>query len=245
MKEHVLTTACVSFTWAARMDSHVERQQVRVRVNNALGAGRRVSLPDGWSVALGALGKLRGAREIPPAEIPPNVTEVRCDLVGVPKPVAPAVAGLAPGACVALSHHGVRVNFVLIAHISGSAWFCSSGGRSFGETIVPETVWHNDFCFQKDLTRDAWDDACQPERRVTPRVKVDSLLSLVVEFPVEFDALVAQKAWEAEVLLAQADNRQLDVATASSMYESNPFVSVAYPKWRGEVWRSHLQVEYL
>ena len=148
LKEHVLTTAYVSFTWAARMDSHVERQQVRVRVDHALGAERRVPLPDGWSVALGALGKLTDAREIPPAEIPPNVTEARCDLVGVPKPVAPAAAVLAPGACVALSHSGVRVNFVLLAHISGSVWFCSTGGRSFGETIVPETAWHNDFCIQ-------------------------------------------------------------------------------------------------
>ncbi len=71
------------------MDSHVERQQVRVRVDHALGAERRVPLPDGWSVALGALGKLTDAREILSAEIPPNVTEARCDLVGVPKPVAP------------------------------------------------------------------------------------------------------------------------------------------------------------
>ena len=173
-----------------------------------------------------------------------DLSEVRCGLVGVPKPVAPAVAGLVPGACVALSHHGVRVNFVLVAHISGSSWFCSTGGRSFGETIVPGTAWHNDFCFQKDLARDAWDEACRPKRRVAPRVKVDSLRSLLLEFPVAFDALVAQKTWEAEVLRAQAD-RQLDVATASSMYESNPFVFVAYPKWRGEGRLSQLQVEFV
>ena len=70
LKEHILTTAFVVFTWAACWDSHVESKQVRVRVDDALRSERRVPLPDGWDVALGALGKLRDARQIPPAELP-------------------------------------------------------------------------------------------------------------------------------------------------------------------------------
>ena len=145
LKEHILTTAFVAFLWAASWGSNAESKQVRVRVNNALDPQRRIPLPENWDMALGALSKLRDARQIPPAELPLNIMPPTCDLVGVPKPVVLALGRLAPGACVALSEDGSRANYVLVAHVSGDVWFCSTGGKTFGETVVPETVWHGDF----------------------------------------------------------------------------------------------------
>ena len=245
LKEHILTTAFVVFTWAASWGSNAESKQVRVRVNNALDPQRRIPLPENWDVALGALGKLKDARQIPPAELPLNIMPPTCDLVGVPKPVLPALAGLAPGACVALSEGGSRVNYVLVAHVSGDVWFCSTGGKTFGETIVPETVWHGDFCAPRDVVRDAWDEALRSKLRVAPRVKAGYLRTLMREHPAAFDALVAHKTWEAEELRASAGNRPVDFAAAGAMYERNPFVFVSYAKWQGAGRLSHLQVEYL
>ncbi len=166
LKEYILTTAFVAFTWAASWGSNAESKQVRVRVNNALDPQRRIPLPENWDVALAALGKLKDARQIPPAELPLNIMPPTCDLVGVPKPVVPALAGLAPGACVALSEGGSRINCVLVAHVSDEVWFCSTGGQTFGETVVPETVWHGDFCAPRDVVRDAWDEALRSKLRV-------------------------------------------------------------------------------
>ena len=67
---------------------------------------------DGWDVALRALGKLKDARRIPSAELLLNVEPPSCDLVGVPKPVLPAPAGLSTGATIALSDGVVRVNYI-------------------------------------------------------------------------------------------------------------------------------------
>ena len=54
--------------------------------------------------------------------------------------------------------------------------------------------------------------------------------SMVSGFPVQFDALVAQKTWEAEEIRARAADHQFDLAATSSMYESDPFVFVDYQK---------------
>ena len=127
LKEHILTTAFVVFTWTAGWDSNTESKQVRVRVNNVLDPQRRIPLPDGWDVALRALGKLKDARRIPSAELLLNVEPPSCDLVGVPKPVLPAPAGLSTGATIALSDGGVRVNYILIPTIHGrrrGCFFC-------------------------------------------------------------------------------------------------------------------------
>ncbi len=76
-------------------------------------------------------------------------------------------------------------------------------------------------------------------------MKAGYLRTLIREHPAAFDALVAQKTWEAEELRAGAGNRPVDFAAAGAMYERNPFKFDSYAKWQGAGRLSHLQVECL
>ena len=227
----------VEFTWEVVWPCGVEIATCKLRISNAL--GQAIPLPEKWDVALSALKLLKDARAIPRSDLPLDVPEIHCDMLGVPKRVHLPQAGTwSPGACVTLTERGGPMNYVLIAHVHSDIWICSPGGTFDGEWISKETIWQRSSLVEKDLAKDLWQNAV-PKRRVRKHVLSGNLSSLMQEHQDLFDALVAEVTCEAEIRRSNVYGRAIDIEMASAMYQRNPFC------WESEGWASQTKIAFL
>jgi hypothetical protein len=89
----------VEFTWEVGWAGGAEIATCKLRIYNALGRG--IPLPDKWDVALSALKLEKDARRIHRSDLPLDVPDVLCHMLGVAKKVQiPQAGARSPGACV-------------------------------------------------------------------------------------------------------------------------------------------------
>jgi hypothetical protein len=199
-----------------------------VRAYSALKNERSVPLPDGWATALQALRAQKDARVISNADLLFGIAVPECFLVGLPKPVEPADVGAAVGARVLLVENGRPLHFVLLANIRAGQWSCHSGCDVFSQA----TPWSWERHAVKDIVADAWagtPDFPRPTRRQRKtRAAPLDLTQQMRDHPREFDLLVAEAAWAAELERALHEKREPDFDLMSFNFDDDPF------KWKTE-----------
>jgi hypothetical protein len=233
----VVVRELVEFTWEVRWAGGAEIATCKLRIYNALGRG--IPLPDKWDVALSALKLEKDARRIHRGDLPLDVPDVFCHMLGAAKKVQiPQAGARSPGACVTLTEKGSPMNYVLIAHVHSDVWICSPGGTFDGEWISKETIWQRSSLVEKDLSKELWQSAV-PKRRIRMHVLSGNLLNLMQQHQDLFGALVAEMTCEAEIRRSNIYGRPIDIEMASAMYQRNPF------RWESEGWASQIQIAFL
>ena len=154
MKEKILVTDVAKFSWQVTWAQGTKRQIAisHVRGYHALRPKRSLPLPEGWATALRALqndANADVARRCQ-SQLSPDISDLNCLLVGLPKHVVPADVGASVGARVLLSDNDRPVQFVLLANIKGNLWYCHAGGDIFSGT----SPWNWDRAISKDIVAD-------------------------------------------------------------------------------------------
>ena len=120
------------FHWAITIDGEIHEFDVSVRADNA--SERGVPFPTHWhnAVRCGDLNS-RAAEAGRALEAVEDVSDIKCSLIGVPKPscgLSGDVTSL--GAILALCTPASGfMHFVLVARIEGNLWFCQEVYKSF------------------------------------------------------------------------------------------------------------------
>jgi hypothetical protein len=212
----------VDFTWATSWEGGSHIAVRHIRVNDALRKGRRIPMPPGWDMALNALKLANHAGDIAQRSLPPNVRELGCQLLGVPKRFDVPQVGISPGACVALMDNGRRANYVLLARVQGDVWRCSPGTVMQNGRILLDAAWRPEDCVTKNIIEEAWSGVA-PKRRMSTHVMIDHLRWLLREHADSFYDLVANETWLVERDRAHKTNQVFDIKAATACFESKPF----------------------
>ena len=213
----------VNFTWTISWQGGNHTAIHRLCVHDALRKDRRIPMPPGWEAAVTALKIAGDARDISQRSLPPDVRKLNCKLLGVPKRFDLLQNVLSPGACVALTVNGGRVNYVLVAHVHGDEWRCSPGALMQNGRILLDTVWRPEECKTKNIVEDAW-SAMALKWRMNSHIMTAHLQQLLRDHADSFFDLVANEVWRVEKDRASVTNQVLDVNAASAWFESNPFI---------------------
>ena len=238
-KQKILVANIVEFTWKVVWSEGSEIVNTSARVDHALHCG--IPLPTGWEAALTALRLLKDARCIPASDLPLDVPEIHCDMIGVPKQVVQQAHGRSPGTLITLTEQGCPVNYVLLAHVHADVWICSPGNLLLDILSSSYTLLQGDkSCVEKDLSvHEFWSDTTVPGRRVRKHSLAGNLQQYINEHRVAFDELVADQTWKAEERRAVIEGRTIQIDAACFMYERNPF------RWQSDGRISHVVTQFV
>ena len=238
-KQKILVADIAEFTWKVVWSEGSEIVNTSARVDNALHQG--IPLPTGWRAALTALRLLKDARRIPASDLPLEVPEIHCDMIGVPKRVVQQAHGRSPGTLITLTEQGCPVNYVLLAHVHADVWICSPGNLLLDILSSSCTLLQGDkSCVEKDLSvHEFWFDTTVPGRRVRKHSLAGNLQQYIKKYGLAFDELVADQTWKAEERLAVMEGRTIQIDAAGFMYERNPF------RWQSDGWISQVVTQFV
>lgn len=212
----------VNFTWRTTFQCDPISDVVQVRVDSALCNDHCICLPNGWETSLHVLKLAVDAKGSATKCLPPNVSNLSCQLLGLPKVSQAGQQFPTPGACVALTVNGNRVNYVLVAHVYGDLWRCSPGAIMENGHILLDTVWRSEDCITKNIVTDVW-SSFSPKRRVSSHIMTSHLMQLMRTYTKRFYDLVANQGWLVESDRTCTAKKTFDVNTATTHFEPNPF----------------------
>ena len=209
------TDASFAFEWRVKACGYEAAHVTTVRCDNL--AGRGVSFPPGWHVALQNLDLDEYvAKEVERVIARSKVLNARCHLLGRAQRTCVADMQHTPGALVVID----RVEHVLCAHIVDDEWFAHRGSFD-GEVFCEETPLRPQDLIQVRITT-----ACmEPSRRksISTHLHVGQLRDFIGNKPCDFDVLVAVATYRAETLRSQRQTREIDLPAAAQKFERNPF----------------------
>ena len=119
--------ANLTFRWRLKTTAgHEEHCDVFARTNNII--ERKVPLPPHWRTVMQCLGLERLCEASAGKVNDPDISNVRCAVFGQAKePQPPSADGAGEGRTIALQVDGVRVVFILCAHVQDGSWLCHRG----------------------------------------------------------------------------------------------------------------------
>ena len=216
----------VTFQWCLQWREGRECDIVKVLIFHAMKRG--VPLPSGWSTYFRCMGLAeRLDMFATKVQLPADMTEVRCRLLGRPISIQDPADELAPGTCLTLLHRGGQKNFVLVSLVKDNQWLCHAGGFD-GELAIADSFRESDLIL-KDLRMDICNATHVPLRRVSCHAKLIQLKRQIRERAMEFDELVAAGVWIAEELRCGSNVEAMDFDRATARYERNPFRWIDFP----------------
>ena len=209
------TDASFAFEWRVKACGYEAAHVTTVRCDHL--AGRGVSFPPGWHVALQNLDLDEYvAKEVERVIARSKVPNARCHLLGRAQRTCVADLQHTPGAFVVID----RVEHVLCAHIVDDEWFAHRGSFD-GEVFCEETPLR-----PQDLIHVRITTACmEPPRRkrIPTHLHVGQLRDFIGKKPCDFDVLVAVATYRAETIRSQRQTREIDLSAATRKFERNPF----------------------
>lgn len=230
----------LAFRWEITIDDESHEREVSVRADNA--SERGVPLPAAWQNAMRCSDlSSRAEAACLALESVDGVSEVTCSLIGVPKPCCtPSGDEPCPGTILALhARSSGRLNFVLVAHIHGSRWFCHAGSFEVSEPGAPARGRLDEAAL---VVKDIAADICgeRPAKRIRQHARHAQLRELIGGSPDAWRTLVALATIKAEHKRAEMHGRDPDWHVALACFEKSP--------WRWAVAEdrpSHVRVYFL
>ncbi len=147
--------ALLTFRWRLKTRTgHEEEATVTARTNNV--AERGVPLPSHWRTAMQCLNLERLCETSAGKVNDPDISNVRCSVLGQAKePQPPSADGAGEGRTVALQADGARVVFILCAHVLDGVWLCHRG--TFVDGALADNPFQEQDLVRKDIVAEAWD----------------------------------------------------------------------------------------
>ena len=214
------------FRWAITIDGEIHEFDVSVRVDTA--SERGVPFPTPWrnAVRCGDLNS-RAAEAGRALEAVEDVSDIKCSLIGVPKPCCgPSGDVTSPGAILALcTPSSGFMHFVLVARVEGNLWFCHAGSFGVGEPDLPSRgrLDQADLVV-KDIVRGSCGEESQAKRRrIKPHAHPSKLRELIDSSPKDWCTLVALATIKAEHKRAEMHERDADWRAALAGFEGSPW----------------------
>ena len=198
----------LTFHWAIAIAGAVHEDVVRVRADHAHARGVRTPAHWGTAIRCGDLQKRAAdtARKLDPD----GTAQLHCVFAGVPKACPPPDDALATGSVVHLRTSAGRTNFLLVAWVSGSVWYCHSG--SFSSDLQGEASGRLDeggLC-TKDIQSDAWEEPDRPAKRIKAHARSAQLRDLREGSVEAWDRLVA-------IATCMAEWKRAEVQSSNSL----------------------------
>ena len=242
----------IAFEWRAQGAGFDEKLVVKSRCNNV--AERSVHFPEEWRTvlkcqSLGGIGE-KSAQNVREER---GVAELECIVLGQPKeaPLPPPGATLVPGATVVLQLGGVKIEYLLCAHVCEGEWLCHRGSFVDCEFDIEKPFDEKDLVL-KDVAHGAQEaEGPPPRKKARAHLHFGQLRDTALHWRAAWDQLVAVAAWRAEELRATNQHCPFDQAAASAGYEASPWKWAATGKmiqaqvgalwsWRAGTWQRQI-----
>ncbi len=228
--------ALLTFRWRLKTRTgHEEEATVTARTNNV--AERGVPLPSHWRTAMQCLNLERLCETSAGKVNDPDISNVRCSVLGQAKePQPPSADGAGEGRTVALQADGARVVFILCAHVLDGVWLCHRG--TFVDGGLADNPFQEQDLVRKDIVAEAWDTSRTKRLRSVGSMNI--LRALVQDKDYAWCELVAVARYRAEEARARLRGGPIDEIVAREGFERNPWL------WRPLASRaSHSRVTFL
>ena len=226
----------LTFRWRLKtMEGHEEDATITARTNHVFERG--VPLPTHWWTAMQCVSLERHCEASVSKVNDPDVSNVRCAVLGQAKgPQSPAAGGAGEGRTVALQADGARVVFILCSEVLDDLWLCHRG--TFEDGALADNPFQEKDLVRKDIVADAWNTSLTKRLRSVGSMNV--LRALVQEKDYAWCELVAVARYRAAEARSQLRDSALDESVARIGFERSPWL------WRHNgTWASQARVTFL